>query len=253
MIPILEEDDLDNSEDNADWIKQAWDLPPYRSAEFFQVIPLDMLNTFKQSMAYRSAVAKGLIHDDEWVGDYVKDTMKGFADELVDTINSGKVEKVAVDRAAHEAATSIRNDLDEPSDAQKEAGNYKMGHLNVGGIDITIENPIGSRRRPNWETLKAHYGYIKLTEGADGDQIDVFVREGTDGWTGPVYVVDQIINGKFDEHKVLVGFFSRQEAVKAYLGSYQAGWQLGPVTRWSWKRFKAWVDKRRHSQPVSQG
>jgi hypothetical protein len=166
-------------------------------------------------------------------------------------VDADVVTKVAIDSAAHEAATSPRNDLPEPSDEQKSAGNYKMGHLDVGGVDITIENPAGSRRRPNWETLKAHYGYIKLTTGADGDQIDVFVREGTDDkWNGPVYVVDQHINGKFDEHKVLIGFHSKQEAVKAYLGSYQTGWQLGPVTRWSWKQFKAWEDERTHVDPV---
>jgi Inorganic Pyrophosphatase len=162
------------------------------------------------------------------------------------------VEKAAIDRDAHAAATSPRNNLPEPSEKQKHAGNYQKGHINVGGIDIAIENPKGTRRRPNWETLKAHYGYIKLTTGADGDQIDCFVKEGTDdGWNAPVYVIDQYIDGKFDEHKVMIGFHSRQEATKAYLGSYQSGWKLGPVTRWSWKDFKEWVEERQHVDPVS--
>lgn len=33
-----------------------------------------------------------------------------------------------------------------PTDAQKEAGNYKKGHVWIQGLDITIENPKGSVR-----------------------------------------------------------------------------------------------------------
>ena len=35
----------------------------------------------------------------------------------------------------------------EPSEAQKEAGNYKKGHMRIDGYDVTIENPKGSVRR----------------------------------------------------------------------------------------------------------
>ncbi|MEZ5386482.1 MAG: LPD1 domain-containing protein [Prosthecobacter sp.] len=66
-----------------------------------------------------------------------------------------------IDDAAHEAATSPRNDLPEPTPAQKEAGNYAKGHVRIGGHDISIENPAGSKRRPEWPALKDHYGYIR--------------------------------------------------------------------------------------------
>jgi len=72
-----------------------------------------------------------------------------------------------VDIAAKQAATSPENNLPEPTEAQKEAGNYKKGNVNVQGFDIAIENPAGSKRRPEWPTLKQHYGYIKRTVGAD--------------------------------------------------------------------------------------
>ena len=32
-----------------------------------------------------------------------------------------------------------------PTDAQKESGNYKMGHVKINGFDISIENPRGSK------------------------------------------------------------------------------------------------------------
>lgn len=162
-----------------------------------------------------------------------------------------QVEKVAIDNMAHEAATSPRNDLDEPSEEQKHAGNYKKGHFVINGVPISIENPAGSRRRAGWQTLKAHYGYIKLTEGADGDHIDVFVREGTqDTYEGPVYVIDQYIDGSFDEHKIMIGWVSKQKACAAYLGSYQAGWKLGPVTKLGWKVFREWVEEQIHTEPI---
>lgn len=75
---------LDDTPENADWIKNGtWDLPPYCSAEFFQVIPLDQLDWFRTTVVYKAAVAKGLIHDDEWVADYVVDPRDEFIDELM--------------------------------------------------------------------------------------------------------------------------------------------------------------------------
>jgi hypothetical protein len=52
--------------DNADWTKRTWDLPPYKSAEFFAVFPAAQLPAFRLSPVYRHAVAAGLIRDDEW-------------------------------------------------------------------------------------------------------------------------------------------------------------------------------------------
>lgn len=55
---------------NADWTKQSWDLPPYGSPEFLELVP--DLEAFKKTPTYKHAVEKGLIHDDEWVGHHVK-------------------------------------------------------------------------------------------------------------------------------------------------------------------------------------
>ena len=70
-----------------------------------------------------------------------------------------------------------------PTDAQKEAGNYKKGHVRIDGFDITIENPKGSERSgtdatgKKWSHARNNtYGYIRGTEGVDGDHIDVFCK-----------------------------------------------------------------------------
>lgn len=135
-----------------------------------------------------------------------------------------------------------------PTDAQKEAGNYKKGHVNVQGFDITIENPKGSVRSgvdasgKKWSVeMKNHYGYFKRTEGYDGDQIDTFI--GPNPENSAIFVVDQVNNNKsFDESKVMLGFNSIDEAREAYLSNYEAGWQgLGAITETTVDDFKKWL------------
>jgi hypothetical protein len=77
---------LDDSVDNADWTKQAWDLPPYKSAEFFAVVPLEQLDHFRTLPVYQHAVAAGLIYDDQWVADWVESATDQLADALVDAL-----------------------------------------------------------------------------------------------------------------------------------------------------------------------
>lgn len=65
----------DADTENADWTKQSWDFPPYKSAEFLaQIGGPDNLDAFRKSPAYRGAVDTGLIHDDEWLADWVTPT-----------------------------------------------------------------------------------------------------------------------------------------------------------------------------------
>ena len=153
-----------------------------------------------------------------------------------------------IDQAAHEAATSPLNDLPEPTDAQKEAGNYKVGRVNLHGLAISIENPMGSERSgtgpdgKRWSnTLQSHYGYIRGTEGNDGDHVDTFIGGNPD--SQKVFVVDQVNkNGSFDEHKILLGFNSLQEADAGYHANYHAGWTgRGAITEVPLDEFKTWV------------
>ncbi|EHK57736.1 PLxRFG domain-containing protein [Allomesorhizobium alhagi] len=160
----------------------------------------------------------------------------------------------AIDVAAHQAATSPENDRPEPSQAQKEAGNYALGHARLGGLDISIENPAGSERKgvsrsgKAWSvTMKSHYGYFKGTVGRDKDHIDAFIKPGTAELddSAPVFVVDQRdpSRGQFDEHKVMVGYGDEAEARAAYLENYTKGWKgLGAITETTLGGFKAWLE-----------
>ena len=140
-----------------------------------------------------------------------------------------------------------------PSDAQKESGNYKKGHIKFGGYDYTIENPKGSTRSgkdangKEWKvTMHDTYGYIRGKFGKDGDHLDMFINDKADldNWNGDVFVVDQVNpDGSFDEHKVMYGYDSMDDAKKAYLANYSKGWKgLGNITGVSKDEFDKWLD-----------
>lgn len=150
--------------------------------------------------------------------------------------------KAFIDSEAHAAATSPHNLRRQPTAPQREAGNYKLGHCRIGPLRISIENPAGSKRRPEWPTMQAHYGYVRGTEGADGDHVDVFIRPGTpEDWVGTVYVIDQTDeSGAFDEVKAMIGWSDQRTAEQAYLAHYTRGWKLGPVTAVGMADFARW-------------
>ena len=173
------------------------------------------------------------------------------AEELVEEEELGEIP--GFEDLAEETATSPESDMPMPTEEQKEAGNYKKAHITIKGILITIENAVGSIR--NGFRMMDHYGYIKRTEGVDGDQVDVFVNPAiqTD-YNNQVYIIDQLDErGQFDEHKVMLGYASQLAAVKAYKSNYEPGWTVGPVTTMSMPNFKLWLaDDAATKRPVSE-
>lgn len=161
-----------------------------------------------------------------------------------------------INTAANEAATSPLNELAEPTQGQKEAGNYKKGKVKLHGLNISIENPKGSERKgvdesgKEWtSTMDHHYGDIKGTVGADGDSIDTFI--GDKPTSEKVFVVDQINpnTGEFDEHKVMLGFDSKEEAEAGYLSNYDKDWKgAGNITETTTDELKSWMKKPRKSK-----
>ena len=172
-----------------------------------------------------------------------------------------KAEK-SISAKVKEASADVNT---EPTEAQREAGNYKKGHVQVGAFDITIEQPEGSIRRgtdadgKQWES-KMHntYGYFRGTEGVDGDHIDVFLSNDMDGWNGAqVFVVDQYNpDGTFDEHKVMLGFNDASDAKNNYLANYEKGWENGrriDVSAVSLADFEKWIaSSHRKTKPFSE-
>ena len=170
-------------------------------------------------------------------------------------------ERVAEEHQAQRTRKEEEAKVDtNPTEAQKEAGNYRKGHIKVDGLDITIEQPKGSIRRgtdangKQWESeMHNTYGYIRGTESVDGDHIDIFLSDNPT--EGKVFVVDQVNkDGSFDEHKVMYGFSDMESARQAYLSNYEEGWQgLGNITEVSKEDFKAWIDSsKRKTKPFAE-
>lgn len=72
------------------------------------------------------------------------DTVGENTERIPDQTNSNQESgEITTSEAIAQAESEVNTN---PSQAQKEAGNYKMGHVEVQGFDITIENPKGSVR-----------------------------------------------------------------------------------------------------------
>ncbi len=188
-----------------------------------------------------------------------KDTT-GLAE--VQEVNGAELDREPLSAKIESASAEVNT---EPTEAQKEAGNYRKGHVKVGKFDISIEQPEGSIRRgtdadgKKWES-KMHntYGYFRGTEGVDGDHIDVFLSNDIDGWNGEkAFVVDQYNpDGTFDEHKVMLGFNDADGAKSDYLANYEKGWEDGrriDITPIDMTDFEKWIDSsHRKTKPFSE-
>jgi len=138
-----------------------------------------------------------------------------------------------------------------PSEAQKEAGNYAKEHISFQGLPISIENKKGSERSgigpdgKRWRcVLPADYGYIKRTEGADGDHVDVYVGPHKD--SRQVFLINQVDHksSRFDEHKAMLGYHSEREALGDYCRAFSDGKghaRVGSVEAMSLDGFKNWL------------
>ena len=108
---------------------------------------------------------------------------------------------------------------------------------NFQGLPISIENQKGSYRhwydpmenKKGKTKFKYPYGYIRLTEGEDGDHVDVFIGDNKN--SPHVFIMRQQDpnTGMYDEDKCMLGFNTMKEAADAYLGHYDKKDFLGDV------------------------
>jgi 5'(3')-deoxyribonucleotidase len=174
-------------------------------------------------------------------------------DKVIDAIEKVFNDKEEITRIQKQLANMDINA--NPTMKQKESGIYKKGTIDFKGLNIKIENPKGSIRwgfdgsGKKWVTkMKCHYGYISGTEGADFDPIDCFI--------GPhlnkslVFIVNQGKNGMFDEHKIMLGYETLEEAEKAYLSNYEKGWDgLDSIKQTNTKKLREWLSNGNLNEP----
>lgn len=138
-----------------------------------------------------------------------------------------------------------------PTEAQAAAGNYKKGRVTIHGLPVVIEFPKGSRRKPEWEPLTCHYGSIRATKDKDGEPVDCFIGPHPNLET--VFVIDQVDeHGNFNEHKIVFGCGTEEQARRLYLSNYPAGFRCGTVTPMTPPQFKAWLERGDQTWPVAR-
>lgn len=120
-----------------------------------------------------------------------------------------------------------------------------QGRVDFQGLPISVENRKGAVRSgvdpdgSEWRTkMEYPYGYIRLTEGTDGDHVDCYV--GPNRESRNVYVVHQVepTTGRYDEDKVMLGFDSAAQAKRAYLKHYDDPRFFGSMDEMDIDQFK---------------
>lgn len=124
------------------------------------------------------------------------------------------------------------------------------------GLVIDVENLAGSTRTgkdangKTWSTKfkDAHYGEIRKSKGADGDLLDVYIKDPPDAKASKAYIVHQnhpgthpTKAGKYDEDKVVLGVASVEAAKKLYLRHYNRRDFLRSVTEMDMPSFKKYI------------
>ena len=153
----------------------------------------------------------------------------------------------------------LASNIASPSPAQAKAGNYSKDHIHINGLPITVENAKGSMRHgvgPNgkkWSAkLYAHYGYLKRSEGADGDHVDVYV--GPHIKSDKAFIINQIDHNtkEFDEHKCMLFFGSLQQALNTYEKGFSDGkglQRVGSIVATDIPTFKHWLKEGNTKRP----
>lgn len=127
-----------------------------------------------------------------------------------------------------------------------------QGRCKFQGLPLSIENERGSYRQgvdehgKTWRTfMHIAYGYIRLTEGTDGDHVDVYIGQSV--FSDRVFVVHQVdpVTKKYDEDKVMLGFNTPVEAKVAYQRQYDRPDYFGTMDEYDMATFKQMLKDRK--------
>ena len=150
-----------------------------------------------------------------------------------------------------------------PTEAQKEAGNVsKRATSGFTAWTYPLRTRAVRSARVSARTAshglsrcRRAYGYVRRTEGADGEQVDVYV--GPEPESDQIFVVDQVDADTriFDEHKIMLGYRSKEPAIADYEAAFDDGRgseRLGAVTPMSVPSFRNWLATGDTKKPVNK-
>lgn len=153
------------------------------------------------------------------------------------------------------AVDRIANKTIQPTEAQIKANNYPKPSMDILGIPVQIETPAGKIRRGKdakgreWSIkMKNHYGQIPGTKDKDGDPVDITLGPRATEPQLPIYVIDQLVpeTGVFDEHKVIMGAATRDNALNIYYAGFEdkviAKAHVGLVVKFDRDQFMEFIE-----------
>lgn len=134
--------------------------------------------------------------------------------------------------------------------------NYKLeGKTIFQGLPISIETDKGSIREgidkktgKSWKVkMTWPYGYIRKTEGVDGDHVDVFIGPNENAQNAYVIHTKDPHTGAYDEDKCMLGFDNPAAAKKAFLENYSSPGFFGTMDTLPMDKFKERLKQTRTS------
>lgn len=124
--------------------------------------------------------------------------------------------------------------------------------VNEPAVRVVIEYLPGTKRRKVRQNgmevvnvMPVAYGRISGTTDIHGEDLDMYINSFGYKPDAMVYIIDQVgLNGLFDEHKVMFGFASVQDAIAVYEGVVKPGVapvKIGAITSMSQEEFAEWI------------
>ena len=136
-------------------------------------------------------------------------------------------------------------------------GRAVVGHDNAAGLDVSLEEHKGEMRHrahSGDSKMAADYGYITHSPlDADHMKTDAYVGPHKD--SNKVFVINQKHphTGRFNEHKVMLGYKNRSDAVRDYVHSFNDGLghkRVQSIVEMDKSQLRDWLKKGPHTRPV---
>lgn len=187
----------------------------------------------------------------------VTNRFTSVTDEMIDAAEASAGEPGDVESVLNELAQIEQPEIPGEEIAKKAAKLATADSLlsgEIGGIQYAVETRAGTRRWSSGPPLQADYGYIRRVGSAEGDEewMDCFV--GKDAKSEHAWVVDMrhLPDGRFEEHKVMLGFGAASDALDAFRAAYgdSDDRRIGGVTHMSLNRLREWLEKGDATRPL---
>lgn len=146
--------------------------------------------------------------------------------------------------------------VDRDSDGYKRYSRYDIDPVLASqpgsfmGLPVVVEHSKGTQRWEGAPRLPAHYGYIPGVGSAEGETewMDCMVGDATDA--PYAFVLDHYDrDGKFEEHKIMIGFHRLEDALRAHRVAYDGtGCAARGVCQMTIPQVQQWMARDRNQR-----